>query len=646
LSASNFVLPQFLELKINNMTTFPQDLHISFKKGLNVIFGGNYSGKTTIVNSIRFGVFGLSWGQAIEGVEKRYFSSRVREIERKSLDISTVYHIKPRTVAVHRTVFSSGTAEIEARVSKGSSESLSVLAESVNREKQYYDGLRRHMGLIADEQLKFIPSLIFADENRQPILWSKNLEDFALSLLTSSENIDRLRWIESQLSKTKKDLDRLQLQKDRIIRKNLDNERIEKFLKDSLRKIEEMEMDEYTQEYSRINLEMQECKNRSAQINDALQTGLIQRSDLLSKLNNDQKAIVDLKAKSEQLEEEFIKAILNPSSPEECHLSRYLYYEKKCPFCLASLSEEINIRLEEKKCLLCGHGALMEYEGDTEEIKRKISILDEERKKLIRLDNKIQTDLDKINDEIERITKSREEEHIKEVALSARIDDLKGIEEDLHRKKVMSRELEEMREQINDNKKLIIETDENIKAVTTEIDKINQLYDETKVAIRTEIDLVLTEVRDRFSSFIDLATNGEVSGDLSPDFIPILNGRTIFYPEFASQFERTIMDYAFRIALLSVFAEKTKTSPSLVIETPDEVTDESYISYIAKAILNFSSNLSIIITTFNTEIMKQLLSKYKPRDRKKRLLNLVSKGTLTQRKFYQIPLSEYLSERS
>jgi len=223
---------------------------------------------------------------------------------------------------------------------------------------------------------------------------------------------------------------------------------------------------------------------------------------------------------------------------------------------------------------------------------------------------------------------------------------LKGIEEDLHRKKVMSRELEEMREQINDNKKLIIETDENIKAVTTEIDKINQLYDETKVAIRTEIDLVLTEVRDRFSSFIDLATNGEVSGDLSPDFIPILNGRTIFYPEFASQFERTIMDYAFRIALLSVFAEKTKTSPSLVIETPDEVTDESYISYIAKAILNFSSNLSIIITTFNTEIMKQLLSKYKPRDRKKRLLNLVSKGTLTQRKFYQIPLSEYLSERS
>ena len=111
--ASGCVLPYFSSLKITNMTTFPQDLRISFDEGINVIFGGNHSGKTTIVNSIKYGIFGLSWNQAVEGVEKRYFSQRIKEINKKSLEISAVYNLGSKTTTVNRTVFSSGTAEIE-----------------------------------------------------------------------------------------------------------------------------------------------------------------------------------------------------------------------------------------------------------------------------------------------------------------------------------------------------------------------------------------------------------------------------------------------------------------------------------------------------------------------------------------------------
>lgn len=628
------------------MVTFPRGLSMSFKKGVNVVFGGNYSGKTTIINSLRFGVFGLSWGHTVEGIEKRYFSSRVREIERKSLDINVVYRVKPMNVDVRRIVFSSGTAEIDAKVSKGLRKSLSKSFTRINRERQYYEALGGYMGLIHDEQMKLIPSLIFAEENRQHVLWKKSIEDLVLSLLTSSENAHRLRWIESQLAETKKDLDSLQQDKDRIIRKNSDSERIQKFLQDSLKKIEDMEMDKYAQQYNTISSELQECRNKSAQIDDALRVKLMKRADMLLQLSDNQKAILDLNAKSEQLEEGLFKEILNPSSPEECHLSRYLYYEKKCPFCLTDLSRDINLRIEGKTCLLCGQGALVDYKGNVKEIKQELSNLEASRKELSRSNSEIQKNIDRIYQEIERLTESKEAEHIRETALVSKINELKETEEVLHKKRVMSTELDEIKKQIENNRKRVIEIDGSTKSITAEIDKINELYDKTKTAMRTEIDLAVTKIKERFSSFVSLATNGEVSADLSPNFVPILNGRTIYYPEFASQFERTMMDYAFRIALFSVFAENTNTTPSLVIETPDEVTDESYIPYLAKAMLNFSSNLSIIVTTVNTKMMKQLLSNYKPSERKKRLTDLVSKGTITQRKLYQIPLSKYLSEGS
>jgi len=330
------------------MTTFPQDLHIRFKKGINVIFGGNYSGKTTIINSLRYGTFGLSWGHTTENLEKRYFASRVREIGRKSLDINIVFHIKPMTINVHRTVFSSGSAEIEANVSKGSSKSLLLSVKGIKREKQYRNALSKYMGLLNEEQLKFIPSLIFADEDRQPILWKKGLEYFVISLLTSSENITKLQWIKSQTTKAGKDLDRLQQDKERITRRKLENERNQKFLLDSLKKIKYIETDKYVKEYKKLNIGLKKCKEKFTQINNLLQAKLIERSDLLLQLSDNQKAILDLKVKSEQLEVDLLKAILNPSNPQELHFIRHLYYEKRCPFCWTDLSEDIDLRKKNK----------------------------------------------------------------------------------------------------------------------------------------------------------------------------------------------------------------------------------------------------------------------------------------------------------
>ena len=78
------------------MTTFRNDKKASFEKGLNVIFGPNHSGKTTIVNAIRYGIFGLSLCHIPEGVEIKYFSSRINEKEKNH------YQFRPSIILNHK----------------------------------------------------------------------------------------------------------------------------------------------------------------------------------------------------------------------------------------------------------------------------------------------------------------------------------------------------------------------------------------------------------------------------------------------------------------------------------------------------------------------------------------------------------------
>ena len=199
-----------------------------------------------------------------------------------------------------------------------------------------------------------------------------------------------------------------------------------------------------------------------------------------------------------------------------------------------------------------------------------------------------------------------------------------------------------IQEQINLSEKLIATLDASMKKVEVELGKISELQERTRRAMKTESSKALAKIRNKFSKFVITATNGELSAELSQDFIPILGGRSVFEPEQASQFERTLMDIAFRVALLSLIAERTNTKPSLVLETPDEVTDDAYVPYLAEAILNVSNDLSVIVTTVNSEMMKHLLKGYDQNERTRRMVNLVSKGTLTQRRFYELPLNSYL----
>ena len=640
--ASGCVLPYFSSLKITNMTTFPQDLRISFDEGINVIFGGNHSGKTTIVNSIKYGVFGLSWNQAVEGVEKRYFSQRIKEINKKSLEISAVYNLESKTTTVNRTVFSSGTAEIEAFTHDSSKELSLSPAKCIRREKDYYEALRQNMKVGDIEQLRFLANLIFADESRQFVLWTKSLEDLVLNLIVSPEIHDRLLLIESQLNRARKDLDKIFQDKEQLLKKNSERKRFSEFLNERLKENQGSIIEKYVEEYKTAKKELEDYRIKRAELNEALQNKLNERSKLQTQLNDNQKYLLDLEINTENLDKELVKAFLNPDDPKKAHFGRYFYYEKKCPFCSADLSYEISSRVENKKCPICGKGELIDTKVDMETTGQKLKELDEEKKKMNKLNCEIQKDLQDASKKIEALTRSLDGVRAGENDRVIKINEFNVIEENLQKKDVMAKELSEIQDQINFSEKTIAKLDTDIKTIEKELEQITQLQDKTKTVMKSESSKLVGEIRKAFSKFVNTATNGELSAELSQDFIPVLSGRSVFDPEQSSQFERTLMDIAFRVALLSTLAEITNTKPSLVLETPDEVTDEAYVPYLVKAILTVSSSLSIIVTTVNSAMMKQFLEGYNRDDKKGHLINLVSKGTLTQRRFYELPLQSYL----
>jgi hypothetical protein len=236
--------------------------------------------------------------------------------------------------------------------------------------------------------------------------------------------------------------------------------------------------------------------------------------------------------------------------------------------------------------------------------------------------------------QIDRLNTILSEQHGLETSILLKLDNLRTKDEELNSKQMLKSQISQRSQSLTLEEQEILKCIREVEAANLEIIRLNELKNDRQKEAHTEATKLFSNIRQTFLLFVDLATNSELKADLSPELIPQLNGRTLFNPDI-SQFERTILDYAFRVALLSILAKKTKTKPSLVLETPDEVADESYIPYIAKAIKTFSKDISIIITTYNSDLTTLLLKEYQTNEKSRHFTDLVSKGNLTQRKYYQ-----------
>jgi hypothetical protein len=229
-----------------------------------------------------------------------------------------------------------------------------------------------------------------------------------------------------------------------------------------------------------------------------------------------------------------------------------------------------------------------------------------------------------------------------ERGLSEKIVKQKSMDEILLEKMVLDRKIKEYENNIATNDKKQIQLLNEIQASKARIDALEAEYMKDLQSSRIQCNKALANIKQRFAAFVSIATKGDYTATLTDQLVPVFEGRQIFDPALVAQSEKAIMDYAFRIALLSTCAEGSNTFPSIVLETPDEIIDGSYLHSLAQALQQFSKNLSVIITTFNPEIIDLMLVGYelKGKDRR-RLTSLLINGTTTQKNYFESKLLKY-----
>ena len=615
-----------------------------FDKGINVIFGPNHSGKTTIVNSIRYGLFGLSLCHIPEGVEIKYFSSRINEKQRKSLDISVVYAIKSMTTTVQRIVYSSGSPTIEA-FSLDSNTSLGPSKEAFDHEKEYGNYLTSMIG-INPNNLPLISDLLFSDESRQTFLWSDNIDKFVLDLLTSKENSERLMTAEQNLKAAREQAKRLEDTKKRLLIESSEKQVLAESLGEELVSLQQSDEGKLIEEHDRLLLDVQDYRSKIANGTDSLEKLVNQKLSLIRQLEANDKKIEFLVQTKNRFKEDAIKAFLNSGDPDQYNLARCIYHDKKCPMCYSDQSYNISSRLDEQKCPLCGEGQLPADATKIDDIQSKIAEVELQLKQMADEKETLDKNIDDAENQIQQLAEKIRTYRNLETSTLQRINQLNSVEEQSLKKQLLDRQLASIESAIEDNLKKLGQTQSEIESGSSKVEGLEALYEQALQVCQKEIGNALTDLRLKFANFMSTATNGEVNATLSQNLVPLLEGRPVYNPFIASQSERMLMDYAFRIALLSTCAEKNNLTPSIILETPDEVIDESFIAPLANAIASFASNLSIIVTTFNSEMVDCLLKNYDIKGKDgRRLTNLLpTEGSLTQKKHYQPKLLKYSSE--
>lgn len=615
------------------MTTFPQDLRIQFDHDIHVIFGGSHSGKTTIVNCLKYGIFGLSSSNLPEGFEKRYFVSRIKEIDRKSLDINAVFSINQKNVTTNRKVFSSATTEINCIITD-MSELFSSAPQSIEREKEYYEQLKNELlGNLSNEEKDFISELMFADENRKTILWEKNLYNFVYRLLSSSERRNALREVEKQLSETENSFNKLKQNLNLKQAKNTDNKRYLSYLEEQLSHLKDVNLDMLEEKLTVLKDDLNKCRKTVMETNGTIEKELVNRRNFSDQIRIMENKLSDLSKKFETLKGDYYGAFFKEATADVYHVGKYVYHKGQCPICFASISSEVKDNLNNKKCPLCGKNdlkntdSMAEIEDTMAKVEKEI-----EDTEVLQKSNKEKLVL--IQQQIDLLNTVLSEQHALEASILLELNSLQAKDEELHSKNMLKNQVLQHSQALTLEEQDILKCIKEVESANLQLQTLNELKNDRQLEIHSEATKLFSNIRQTFLLFVDLATNSELKADLSPELIPELNGRTLFNPDI-SQFERTILDYAFRVSLLSMLGKKTNTKPSLVLETPDEVADESYIPYIAKAIKAFSKDISIIITTYNSDLTTFLLNEYQTNERGRHFTDLIAKGNLTQRKYYQ-----------
>lgn len=626
----NILIPRLNKVKLVGYNPiFVDSVEFTINNNLFIILGGNGLGKTTILQSVIFGIA----GPADENIEpqykdrrwnRNYFKDRLDNPNGATIEVS--FFLGEVNVTLKRTVTSDKISEF---VLDGK-----VITNDKQLTDEYFESfLQNDCGYNNINDFYFvIHKLCYLSEKRENLAWDLDAQTRILMQILSDTNI------ENQFRKRRATIKEL----DSAIRhKTVEINGLDK----RIQKISEKSND------SLLNDELDEVIAPLEKAFDQSQLDLIQK-DLLevnSQIIIKQRDYNDLRFRHstvvgeiELLREELSKyehafffEQLNKFESNEAKLAMYkLIHYKLCPACgnkSESLYQQAVEYLKDERCPLCGTEHIIESEainpGNEAELSEKLILKVALEKNIISIEN----ELSRLNENLSNLNLQINQHILNRKSTVVFIE--KPIEDSDFDKfpieklqkgyQALTGERADLQIQFN---KLQKELDEEyVKFNTTNnhrIERMSTLYEKyAKEFLAIACSLVPIESGDRF---LNLKL-----------FVPLFNNRIRKTPESCSEAQRFFLDIAFRMALIELISELSNYKGSFICETPENALDITYTNNVSDMFQLFAwQNNNTLLLTSNIQvegIAQSILSKVKGKKHKlESFLNLIEIGNLSE----------------
>lgn len=598
--SKKYPLPKLEYMRIEGYDLYKCPLEIDFRKKLNIVFGTNGLGKTTLLTMIQYAVIGPYCGAQKSRnyggeqkkhrpiYEKDFFRNRMDEINQQAFvrmrfTINDDQYDVKHSLYKHSliSVICNGKSIEGEEINYDTYETKFFSKKNINLNKyliyNYHQQLMKSTGLPDENSLiVMMNEIMFFTEDREYIFWNEDTG----KLLIAKYFMDSERYLKyeeaQQLVKMYDSQARLKTYEMSFIKKFLGSE--------PEKKEGELNKDECLQKLAENSRDIEKCQETLSKMNEQLCKLDRERIENRAQYEQCMKEISDLDNK-------WYKNIF----PDE-YQELYKRYEssishKRCPFCG---SEGIVSQKHIDQCFFCGEKIATKENVDLKEL-----------------------DIKKRNKEIERGILQKNFEILK--------DEISSI-----KKKIRNgeNELNELLDKENRLKKELDQTeDENYKKYQKlELEK-KELLDELEKAksaerkMRKEIDEGVDSVFQEYfrvfkkyaNSFFgnDQSINLKLVGNKENRLFRIqLNGsdRETYYD--MSESQRIFLDLSYRLSILDYF----HLNSYFICETPDSTLDLMFERNAVRTFENYinaGNSLILSANARNSTLISNLAEQYK-----------------------------------
>lgn len=593
----NYYLPKIKRLKIDNFDLYKCPLEIDLSDKLNIIFGTNGLGKTTLLNIIRYSVIGPYKGR--ERVrnykdqqksrrpmfDRDYFKNRM-QVPLNEAEVEVEFSIANDTFVTKHSLYSHRLISFSVNGKKEEEREKELDYEKYERkyfssinDKQLSESLinKYHKELIKSSGFPDINSFIlmlteimFFSEARNFVFWDENLSKLVLSKFMPREKY-------FEYSETQK-----------LIKKYDSQARLRSYKMSMVKEFlgEDLNKSDYNV-YSLKDLEDVEFKIKT------INTKIHEYRELLNKRTQERlqnRAEIDrLRAELAVLENKWYRNIFPNDYQDFYDKFTPILSSGVCPFCG---TEHIDFHIDILECFFCKSRININTDVDLTEIEIKQKNLQIKKKTLDLRYEELNKEIEVINNSVkdgesELFETTKEKLKIKRKMDSVPNDNLEKYNQLNREKELFLNKLEETKKKEN---QLADDIDQSIKSVFLNFSKIFYKYAYSFLGNDSNIRL-------------ELVGSGE-----NTLFKFFLNNSARESEESLSESQRIFIDMAFRLATLEFFHKDTY----FMSETPDSTLDYLFEE---NAVDTFNSYLKSGNTLFlsanarNSSLVSSLIKK-------------------------------------